>query len=349
MVYIEIDGSLGEGGGQVLRSTLSLSCITGKPVRIYNIRKNRPKPGLMPQHLTVVTALARISGADVRGAEPGSREISFAPGPVTAGGYAFDIGTAGSVVLLLQSLLPPLLFTEEPSRVALTGGTHVPFGPTFDFLREVFFPWMERIGAPVSCEIERYGFYPRGGGKVTVRIPPAGEIRGIDLREKGGVLAVTGRSCVANLPRSIAERQRDAALELLAAHSPEIVTEAVPSPGPGTFLFLKVETEAGCAGFSALGAPGKRAEDVGREAAREALEFIASPAALDPRLADQLLLYLALSKEPSTFTSSRMTNHLVTHLHVIRRMLGTREEIEGNVGEPGTVRLFPGAVSPDRV
>ncbi|HZW36629.1 MAG TPA: RNA 3'-terminal phosphate cyclase, partial [Candidatus Deferrimicrobiaceae bacterium] len=312
MVFVEIDGSLGEGGGQVLRSTLSLSCITGKPVRIFNIRKNRPKPGLMPQHLTAVTALTRITGADARGAKPGSTEISFAPGPVTAGGYAFDIGTAGSVVLLLQSLLPPLLFADEPSRIALTGGTHVPFGPTFDFLREIFLPWLERIGAPVSCEIERYGFYPRGGGKVTARIAPAGEIRGIDLRGKGAVLSVTGRSCVANLPISIAERQRDAALELLAAHSPAIGTETVPSPGPGTFIFLKVVTDAGCAGFSALGAPGKRAEDVGREAAREALAYIDSPADLSPRLADQLLLYLALSKEPSTFSSSRLTNHLLT-------------------------------------
>lgn len=341
MVFIEIDGSLGEGGGQVLRSTLSLSCITGKPVRIFNIRKNRPKPGLMPQHLTAVAALSRITGADARGTERGSTEISFAPGPVTAGGYAFDIGTAGSVVLLLQSLLPPLLFSDEPSHLALTGGTHVPFGPSFDFLREVFSPWMERIGAPVSCEIERYGFYPRGGGKITARIPPAGEIRGIDLREKGAVLSVTGRSCVANLPLSIAERQRDAVLELLAAHSPAIATETVPSPGPGTFLFLKVQTEAGCAGFSALGAPGKRAEEVGREAAREALAYIQSSAALDPRLADQILLYLALSKEPSTFTASRLTNHLVTHLHVVRRMLGTRVEIQGKVGGPGTVQLIP--------
>jgi RNA 3'-terminal phosphate cyclase (ATP) len=341
MALAEIDGSLGEGGGQVLRSTLSLSCIAGKPVRIFNIRRNRPKPGLRPQHLTAVKALARISGADALGADPGSLELTFAPGKVTAGDYRFDIGTAGSVVLLLQSLLPPLLFADGPSQVVLTGGTHVPFGPPFDFLREVFLPSLSRIGAPFSCGIERYGFYPRGGGKVTARIPPAGEIRGIDLRGKGAVLSVTGRSCVANLPLSTAERQKGAALDLLARHSPAINTETVPSPGPGTFIFLKVETEGGCAGFSALGAPGKRAEDVGREAARDALAYIESPAALEPRLADQLVLYLALSKEPSTFTASRLTNHLVTHLHVVRRMLGTRLEIEGSVGEPGTVRLIP--------
>lgn len=341
MEDIEIDGSFGEGGGQILRSSLSLSCITGKPVRIFNIRKGRPKPGLMPQHLASVTALARVSGAETRGAESGSREIFFAPGPAKAGEYFFEIGTAGSVALLLQCLLPPLLFADGPSRVVLTGGTHVPFSPPFDYLLEVFFPWLERIGARVSCEIERYGFYPQGGGKVAARIAPCGEIRGIDLRGKGAVLSVTGRSCAANLPPSIAERQRDAAAKLLASRSPRIETAAVPAPGKGTFLFLKVETGAGPAGFSALGAIGKRAEEVGQDAAREALAYIDSPAALDPRLADQLVLYLALSKEPSMFTTSKVTNHLVTHLHVVRRMLGTRAEIEGSAGEPGTVRLDP--------
>lgn len=339
--FAEIDGSFGEGGGQILRSTLSLSCITGKPVRIVNIRKGRPQPGLKPQHLASVKALARISGADARGAEPGSPEISFTPGPVRAGEYLFEIGTAGSVVLLLQSLLPPLLFAGGTSELVLTGGTHVPFGPPFDYLGEVFFPRLAEIGAEVSGEIERYGFYPRGGGKVTARIVPAREIRGIDLRRKGAVVSVTGRSCVANLPLSIAERQRDAAVELLARHSPAIETAAVPAIGRGTFLFIKVDTEAGPAGFSAVGAVGKRAEEVGREAAREALAYIESPAALAPRFADQILLYLALSKDPSTFTTSRVTNHLASHLHVVRRLLGSRVEIEGRVGEPGTVRLDP--------
>lgn len=339
--FVEIDGCFGEGGGQILRTTLSLSCITGKPVRIFNIRKNRPKPGLRPQHIMSVKALARISGAEMLGTEPGSQEISFTPGPVTAGEYLFDIGTAGSVALLFQSLLPPLLFAKAPSRLVLTGGTHVPFSPPFDYLREVFSPWLERIGVRVSCDIEQYGFYPRGGGKITGRIAPAAEIRGVDLREKGAVLSVVGRSCVANLPLSIAERQRKAAIDPLAAQSPTIDTATVPSPGKGTFLFLKVDTEAGPTGFSALGAIGKRAEDVGREAAREALAYIGSRAALDPRLADQLVLFLALSKEPSSFTTSQVTNHLVTHLHVVRRMLGTRFEIEGSVGEPGTVRLTP--------
>lgn len=339
--FIEIDGSFGEGGGQVLRSSLSLSCITGKSVRIFNIRKGRAKPGLRPQHLAAARALARISGADVRGAELGSHEIAFAPGPVKAGEYLFEIGTAGSVALLLQALLPPLLFAAGPSRLVLTGGTHVPFGPPFDYLGDVFFPRLARIGVQVSCDIECYGFYPRGGGKITAGIAPVREIHGVDLREKGGVLSVTGRSCVANLPLSIAERQRDAAVELLARHSPAIETAAVPAIGRGTFLFIKVETEGGPAGFSAVGAIGKRAEEVGREAAREALAYIEAAAALDPRFADQILLYLALSKDPSSFTTSRVTNHLATHLPLVRRLLGCQFEIEGNVGEPGTVRMDP--------
>ena len=339
--FVEIDGSLGEGGGQVLRTTLSLSCITGTPVRIFNIRRNRPKPGLMRQHLVSVKALARIAGAEARGTEPGSLEISFRPGPVTAGDHLFEIGTAGSVTLLFQSLLPPLLFAKAPSRLVLTGGTHVPFSPSFDYLRDVFSPWLAQIGVRVSCEIEQYGFYPRGGGKITARIAPAAEIRGVDLGEKGTILSVSGRSCVANLPLSIAERQRKAAIDPLASHAPVIDTATVPSPGKGTFLFIKVDSDAGAAGFSALGAIGKRAEDVGREAALDALAYIESRAALDPRLADQLVLFLALSKEPSTFTTSRVTNHLVTHLHVVRRILGTRFEIEGSVGRPGTIRLTP--------
>lgn len=341
MEFIELDGSFGEGGGQILRSALSLSCLMGKSVRIFNIRKGRRKPGLMPQHLASVKALARISRAEIHGAEPGSQELHFAPGPTKAGEYLFEIGTAGSVPLLLQCLLPPLLFADGPSRVVLTGGTHVPFSPPFDYLGEVFFPWLEKIGARVSCEIDRYGFYPQGGGKITARIAHCTEIRGVDLRGKGEVLSVTGRSCAANLPLSIAERQKDAAVSLLASHSPRIETAAVPAPGKGTYLFLKAETGAGPAGFSALGAIGKRAEEVGREAAREALAYIDSPAALDPHLSDQLLLYLALSKEPSAFTTSNVTNHLVTHLHVIRLLLGTRLEIEGSVGEPGVVRLHP--------
>lgn len=339
--FVGIDGSFGEGGGQILRTTLSLSSITGKPIRIFNIRKNRPKPGLMPQHLISVKALARISGAEARGVEPGSTEITFKPGQVAAGEYLFEIGTAGSVVLLLQSLLPPLLFAKTPSRLVLTGGTHVPFSPPFDYLRDVFSPWLARIGVQVSCDIERYGFYPRGGGKIAVRITPAAKIRGVDLRKKGPVLSVVGRSCVANLPLSIAERQRKAAFEPLAEHSPAIDAATVPSSGKGTYLFLRVDTETGPAGFSALGSIGKRAEDVGREAAREALAYIGSRAALDPCLADQLVLFLALSKESSIFTTSQVTNHLVTHLHVVRRILGAHFEIEGSVGKPGTVRLTP--------
>jgi RNA 3'-terminal phosphate cyclase (ATP) len=339
---VEIDGSVGEGGGQILRTALGLSCIAGTPVRIVNIRRSRPRPGLMPQHLVSVKALARISGAEARGAEPGSTEVVFRPGPVCAGDHLFDIGTAGSVVLLLQSLLPPLLFANGPSRLVLTGGTHVPFSPPFEYFRDIVSPWLARIGARVSCEIGQYGFYPRGGGKITARVFPTARIRGLDLLGAGtAVGSVVGCSAVANLPLSIAERQRVVAVDLLAAHSPSIDIASVPSPGKGSFLFIAAETGSGPAGFSALGAIGKRAEEVGREAAGDALSHIATGAALDPRLADQIVPFLSLAGETSAFTTSRVTNHLVTQLHLVRRMLGTRFEIEGNVGEPGTVRIFP--------
>lgn len=343
MKWTEIDGSMGEGGGQVLRSALSLSCILGEPVRIVNIRRGRSRPGLAPQHLAAVRALARISGAAVRGAELGSTEVSFVPGQTAPGDYLFEIGTAGSVTLLLQCLLPPLLFAPRPSRLVLAGGTHVPFSPPVDYLQEVFFPFLEAIapGARLECEIDRYGFYPRGGGKVTASVAPSRGVRGIFAPQKGAILSVGGRSCVANLPLSIAKRQRDAAAALLSSHSPAITTAAVPSFGRGTYIFIAVKSETAAAGFSALGAPGKAAEEIGREAATEALAYIGSPAAFDPRLADQIVLYLALAKERSFFSTSRVTNHLVTHLELVRRILGTPFELAGKVGEPGTVALSP--------
>lgn len=339
--FVEIDGGAGEGGGQILRTALSLSCVTGRPVRIANIRKGRTPPGLRPQHLAVVEALSRIAGATARGASPGSLELSFAPGGVRGGDFDFDIGTAGSTALLLQALIPPLIFQERTSRLRLSGGTHVPFSPPFEFLNEVFGPFLARLGIRVDFAIERYGFYPRGGGAIRAVLRPASGIGPIALEGRGPAVSVAGRSAVAGLPPAVAERQREAALRVLAAYSPVIETALVPAVGKGTFLFLRVDSDAGPAGFSALGAIGKRAEEVGREAAEAALAHIRSGSALDPRMADQAVLYLALSDRDSSFTTSRVTGHLATNLEVVRRFTGTGYEIRGPMGEPGLVVIRP--------
>ncbi|MBI5665660.1 MAG: RNA 3'-phosphate cyclase, partial [Nitrospirae bacterium] len=212
---IEIDGSFGEGGGQILRTALSLSCITGHPLRLFNIRKGRKKPGLMPQHITCVNAAAMISRAQVSGNEKGSTELTFIPGNVRAGHYVFDIGTAGSSSLVFQTLLLPLIFTGEESDITIKGGTHVPLSPTYDYISDVFLPMLKMTGIDVDASITRYGFYPKGGGEVSFRIHPAKTIKGMHLTSRGALLSVSGLSGVSNLPISIAERQKASVIQNL--------------------------------------------------------------------------------------------------------------------------------------
>jgi RNA 3'-terminal phosphate cyclase (ATP) len=341
---IEIDGSYGEGGGQILRTALALSCLTGKPFRIVRIRKGRRRPGLMPQHLAAVHAAARIAGAQTEGDAPGSTELRFAPGEVRAGAFSFDIGTAGSATLVLQAVIPPLLFAGGRSSVELTGGTHVPWSPSFHYLSEVFAPMLARLGGRLSLAAERFGFYPRGGGRVRCVVEAAKSLSPLALDGPGRLLRVSGVSAVANLPLSIARRQREAALALLGEEEIDagIDLAEVPAAGKGTFLFLSAESEHALAGFTALGALGKRAEAVGEEAAGELLCHRRSGAALDPHLADQLAVCLALAAGESSFTTSAVTRHLLTNLWVCGRFLPLRADVEGEEGGPGRVRIAGG-------
>jgi RNA 3'-terminal phosphate cyclase (ATP) len=342
---IEIDGSYGEGGGQILRTALSLSCLLNRPFRIANIRKSRKKPGLMPQHLVAVRAAQLISGGEAVGAAKGSTELTFVPRGVRGGEYSFDIGTAGATSLVLQTIIPPLLFCGERSTVTLTGGTHVPFSPSFDYLAAVFAPTMHKLGVEVRLSIDAYGFYPRGGGKVRAELAPAREIRPLRVTERGKLQEVRGYSAVGNLPISIAERQKEAALEALhgrfhrLAGPVRIELRQAPTPGQGTFLFLVAESEHAVAGFAALGERRKRAEAVGAEAAAELLRYCGTYAAIDPHLADQLVLYLALCGEGSVFTTSAITPHLLTNLWAVGLFQRFRYEIEGVEGKPGKVRI----------
>ncbi|MBI5408254.1 MAG: RNA 3'-phosphate cyclase [Nitrospirae bacterium] len=339
MKTIEIDGSFGEGGGQILRTALSLSCITGNTLRLFNIRKARKKPGLMPQHLTCVNAISEICRAEVAGNEAGSAELTFTPGRIKSGDYFFDIKTAGSSSLVFQTLLPPLLWADKPSRITIKGGTHVPFSPPYNYIAEVFIPMLNRIGIKVEPSIIKYGFYPKGGGEVSFKIHPAGEIKGINLVSRGRLLSIKGLSAVSNLPGHIAERQKISAIQNLSPLPAEIDILEAPSVGQGTFVFLKGEYENVLSGFSSLGERGKRAEEVGKEAAYLFKDFHNTSACLDHNLADQLVIYLSLAKEGSAFTTSCITRHLITNLWVIERFLKIRYEMEGDLNSEGKIAL----------
>ncbi len=337
---IEIDGSFGEGGGQILRTALSLSCITGYALKLFNIRKARKKPGLMPQHITCVNAAVLISGAQVFGNQKGSTELTFIPDRIMPGDYTFDIHTAGSCSLVLQTLLPPLIFTDKPSNITITGGTHVPFSPTYDYISDVFLPMLNRIGIEAETSIIRYGFYPKGGGEVSFRIHPVTTIRGMNLTSRGALLSVYGHSGVSNLPINIAERQKMSMIKNIRPVEADIQVMEVPSYGQGTFVFLKGEYEHTLTGFTSLGERGKPAEAVGKEAAEQFIDFHNSSACLDPHLADQIVLYLSFAKEDSSFTTSRITQHLITNLRVIEKFLNIRYEIQGELNAEGRVGLF---------
>jgi RNA 3'-terminal phosphate cyclase (ATP) len=340
---LDIDGSMGEGGGQVLRSSLSLSILTQQPMRLANIRANRDKPGLRPQHLVAVRSAARISSAVVRGDRVGSTAISFDPGPAKPGDYLFDIGTAGATSLVMQTLLPPLALADGPSTVTVHGGTHVPWSPCFHYLDRDWRPFLNRIGIDVELELQMAGFYPRGGGQIAARLPGGGAVRGLQLTDRGRLVGIRGLSAVADLPLEIAERQRNRALKRLERLAVEADTEieisSLPTRSKGTLLLLLAEFEHSRACFFALGARGKRAETVADEAVEYLAEFFATSATVDRWLADQLLLPLSLAGENSAFVTSRVTSHLLTNAEVIGRFLPVGIGIHGALGEPGEVRV----------
>ncbi|GAB4255535.1 MAG: RNA 3'-terminal phosphate cyclase [Deferrisomatales bacterium] len=340
---IAIDGAAGEGGGQILRTALTLSLVTGQPFRIDRIRAGRPRPGLAPQHLQAVRAAAAVGEARVEGARKGSTSLAFTPGRVRSGTFRFDIGTAGAASLVLQTVALPLAWVGAPSRVAITGGTHVPWSPCFEYLDLQWRPFLEGMGVEVQLALERAGFYPRGGGRLQALLGPARlPLRPLDLAEPGRLLGIGGVSAVGRLPRSIAERQRRRALDRLARWRVPVEVEVaeVPAPSPGTYLVLVGRFERSRACVSALGARGKPAERVADEAVEELEEVLGSGAPVDAHAGDQLLLPLALARGSSVMRVPRVTGHLVTNAWVIRQFVPqSRVEIEGEEGRPGRVRV----------
>ncbi len=294
---ITIDGSQGEGGGQMLRTSLSLSAAHGKPFEILNIRANREKPGLKRQHLTCVRAVAQICGAQVEGDEVGSMRLSFKPGKIKGGTYQFDIGTAGSVMLVAQTVIPVLLRAEEPSTVTITGGTHVPFAPIWEFFSETYLPELRRMGARVEAELEQCGFYPAAGGVVKLRIWPYDETKSparYELTDLGAYKGGTVEGVVSHIPRSIAEAEVGIVGNQLRDLALERVVREVDALGPGNYCCARLRYEHATVVISAIGTYGKSRKSVGNEVARHIRDFVKSGKACEKHLADQLLVPLRL-------------------------------------------------------
>lgn len=343
---LEIDGSFGEGGGQVLRTSLTLSLITGQPLEIYNIRARREKPGLQPQHVKCVEAATLISKGQVRGDKVGSRHLFFEPGEVTPGEYQIDIGTAGSTSLVLHTIYLPLALTKRESYLVLTGGTHVPWSPCFHYLSLHWLKYLQRIGFDVKLKLDHAGFYPQGGGKIRAEIFPVQTLKTLTLSDRGSAMTISGLSAVANLDFSIAERQRNQALKRLEpmGYQPKISIEKMPARFKNTLMLLQSEFDNGSGCFTALGAIGKRAEKVADEAVDDLLEYLNSHGCVDKYLTDQLILPLSMVNGESKFSTSKITNHLVTNAEVVKKFLNIEIDIDGKIGSAGVVKII-GSVS----
>ena len=327
MIYI--DGSWGEGGGQILRTSLSLAAITGQPVRIDRIRANRPKPGLAAQHLTSVRAAATLCKAQARGDTLGSMTLEFIPTcPPQAGQYTFDVtearegGSAGAVSLILQTILIPLTIANGSSKVILKGGTHVAWSPPVTYIEEVYLPVLRQLGVQAEVKLNAWGWYPRGGGEVELWVGGSKQpLSGLQLLERGALKQIRGLAVVTELPAHIPQRMANRAANLLQqAHLPAQI-KAVREGGiaPGAGIFLTAEYDRSRAGFSALGRRGIPAERVAETAVRELLDFHAQAVPVDSFLGDQLLLPLALSSEMSEYRVASISQHLTTNARAIEQ------------------------------
>ncbi len=339
---VEIDGSYGEGGGQILRTSLTLSVVTGQPIEITRIRAGRSKPGLQPQHLASVRAAASLCAADLDGDSVGSEHLTFAPQSDAApGAYHFDIGTAGAAPLVMQTILLPLALADAPSRVTVVGGTHVPHAPTADYVADSYAALLRRHGLEAAFQTSRVGFTPRGGGVFQADISPSVSIRPVQLVERGPLRSLAVHVITANLPAEVGQRGADAVRKSLR-HLPaemEIKVRQEVSDGAGAAIVLVAECENGMAGVSALGARGKPMEDVATEACRELKAWWKTGAACDEHLADQLILPMAFVPKTSRWTTARVTEHLRTMLWLVPQFLPIDANLDENKDGTGTVTL----------
>lgn len=343
-IPIIIDGSEGEGGGQVLRTSLSLAALTGRPLHMKAVRAGRSRPGLRPQHLTAVRAVAAVCNATLQGDEIGSQELHFTPqSSPRAGEYHFDVedaaeyGSAGAVTLIMQAVLWPLLFASDTSQVTLRGGTHVPFSPPFHYLQHVFQPAIARFGVQVDMQLDRWGWMPAGEGQISALIEPVKQLSAVSFTPVDHDV-VRGVAAVTNLPAHIAQRMANRAANLLRERGidPAIQPVRERGPGPGAGIFLWVPQ----AGFGQLGRKGYPADRVAEDAVAELLTFIENgDAAVDHHLADQLLIPMTLAQGRSTFTTNRLSSHTLTNASIVRQWLGADVSVSGSLGQPGAVSI----------
>lgn len=347
---VQIDGSQGEGGGQMLRSSMALSIVSGRSVRLFNIRAGRARPGLLRQHLTAVTAAAEVSGGTITGAELGSSEITFEPGIAQGGDYLFRIGSAGSAMLVLQTVLPPLLTASRPSTIVVEGGTHNMAAPPFEFFQHVWVPLINQMGPQLQASIRRHGFFPAGGGCVAVSVQPSNQLQGFDLLEHGARQTTEITALVANLPESIGEREVRVAARRLSWPLDNTRVEVVRSNGPGNVVFAKMQFQHVTELCTAFGKLGVSAERVGADVANQMRRYLKHAAPVGEHLADQLLLPLALSAHQATanhqasqfscqrggqFRTGPLSQHTRTHIEILQRFLNIRIDVQttdsGNV------------------
>jgi len=326
---ILIDGS--EGWGQVLRTAIALSALTLKPVKIINIRASRPKPGLMPQHLMGIKVAAEFCDAEVSGLEYGSMEVEFKPRKFDVKDKTIDIGTSGSIPLLLQTLTPLLAFANKKTTLEIVGGTAGLGSPTIEFIKHVTFPVLSKLGLPTpKIEVLKQGFYPRGGGRVRITFEPVKLLTYVNLIEPGKILALRGISIAGSLPESVALRQAEAAKQELKkiSENVEIKSETVATYSQGTSITLWVETENSILGSDNIGKRGVRAEEIGREAALQLIKSIESKAALDKFMADQIIPFLALAHGKSSVTVEEITQHCISNISVCEKILGCKFSVD---------------------
>jgi len=347
---IEVAGDLLEGGGQIVRTTIALAALTGKAIRITKIREKRPNPGLQAQHVVAVKAVSAISDAETPGLAQGSRELVFLPRGRASGHFSFEVGTAGSIPLILQALLLAAAFAPSQLEFEITGGTDVKWSPTIDYLRLVQFPILQVMAYnQISIDVERRGHYPKGGGRVSVTIEPPRILQGIRFLEKGRLLKVEGISHCVKLPSHVAERQTKAASEKLRINgfsNVTIATETYPAHqdphlAPGSGITLAAKFDNGLViGADSVGERGKPAEKVGQEAANKLIIELSSQAPIDSHMGDMLIPYMAVAQGRSEIQISEITLHTMTNIKVAEMITDTKFEIQGDLHQPGKISVY---------
>jgi RNA 3'-phosphate cyclase len=343
--WVLIDGLEGEGGGQVLRTSLALSMLTSQPFEMIRIRAKRPNPGLQPQHLQALLAAQQICAATVEGAQKGSRHVRFIPGETRGGPYRFDIGTAGAASLVLHTLYLPLSRCDQPSTLHIHGGTHVPWSPSYPHLVDAWLPCLRSMGFRLELNLLRAGFYPHGGGELVVTIQPVTTLQPLSLVSRGDLQELRVFSAHTNLTDEVASRQARAAERLLrqAGLRPVMEETHIPSLSRNTVCAITGTFQNTQVCYSALGERGKRAEQVAEESCRAFLTFLHTDATVDEYVADQLLLPMALANGPSMLRTPRITSHLVTNIATLQKFLPTAIRLSGELGRAGAVEVVPSA------